>query len=572
MVVASSLRIPLVPSPPPKRNRDMHVWRASFRTLLLRTVVGLALAIVSLAVLSPAANAEITSDPKNSWGVADLDGSTTTNWNSYVWAIEQIGNTIYVGGKFESVRGGGTNFSQPYLAAFHADTGEWISWWRPQLNGSVYALQRSSDGSKLYVGGEFTSVNGQGVNAFAALNPANGNLVSGYTTRVSGGGPAVVRNFDLHAGQLYLSGAFKNIARSGVRQDAYNVARINDSNGSIDSNWKPRVDGGGVWGVSASRTTSRVYLAGLFNQVNSNGDAGFAVVNSTNGADASGGWELENNNCNNDTAQGSCESYHDVAATSTGLIFVGGLEHGLYVLNESDFSLRWFHYTADPNANWFGGDFQDIEVVGNRVYASCHCWGYHWQNRNLFRHRSPTGTRTSVRSVAAYNISTGERITSFSPVMSGVAGAWAIHGHSTDGCLWVGGQMTRAGSTGVDHLVRLCDNGTPGPAAGPRLTPGGGGGDGNAAPVKVISCWATRTATGVRVTWTRANNDNAEKFVVERRRNGGQWFWNGAANAPATAVNATLTNTGNYQYRLITRNGNQSSTAHNCGPDGGVNW
>jgi len=516
-------------------------------------------------LLASPASAEITSTPQNSWGVADLDGSSTTNWNSYVWAIEQVGNTIYVGGKFESVRGNGTNYSQPYLAAFHADTGQWISWWKPVLNGSVYALEASADGSKLYVGGEFTSVNGQNINAFAALNPATGNLIPGYNTRVSGGGPAVVRNFDLHAGRLYIVGSFNTIASDGAQQQAWNAARISDSSGAVD-NWRPVVERGGVWGVSASRTTSKVYLSGLFYEVNNNADAGFAVVNSSNGADASNGWELENNNCNNDTAGGSCETYHDVAATSSGLIFVGGLEHGLYVLNESDLSLRWFHYTADPNANWYGGDFQDIEVVGDRVYASCHCWGYHWQDDALHPHRSPVGTRTNIRTVAAYSASGGQRITSFSPVMNGIAGAWAIHGHSTDGCLWVGGQMTRAGTTGVNHLVRLCDNGTPGPAAGPQLTA-----PNNNAPKKVLSCWATKQGDDIRITWTRAGNDNAEKFAIFRSRNGGQWYWAGVSNGVTTNwTNANVTNPGTYEYRVVTRAGNQSSAAHVCGPNNGV--
>ncbi|MEI4872777.1 hypothetical protein Q8G47_29040, partial [Klebsiella pneumoniae] len=80
-----------------------------------------------------------------------------------VQAFAQIGNTMYVGGNFTSVRNqsGTQSEGQSYLAAFDATTGEWISSFRPTFDNQVRSLAALPDG-RLAVGGEFTTVNGQG--------------------------------------------------------------------------------------------------------------------------------------------------------------------------------------------------------------------------------------------------------------------------------------------------------------------------------------------------------------------------------------------------------------------------
>ena len=75
-----------------------------------------------------------------------------------VHAVVQVGDTIYVGGSFTAVRRkDGSTATRNRLAAINVLTGELTSW-NPNANGTVHALAASGDGSRVYAGGEFTTV------------------------------------------------------------------------------------------------------------------------------------------------------------------------------------------------------------------------------------------------------------------------------------------------------------------------------------------------------------------------------------------------------------------------------
>ncbi len=78
----------------------------------------------------------------------------------------------------------------------------------------------------------------------------------------------------------------------------------------------------------------------------------------------------------------------------------------------------------------------------------------------------------------------------------------------------------------------------------------------SALPVAPSTCSAVRSldGTAVRVDWTSANNDNADRYIVERRRNKGRWYWTGRAPAPAiTYTDSTLRPQDSYEIRVYTR-------------------
>src|SRR5680860_1673614 len=87
------------------------------------------------------AGAEITSYAEEGWGVYDsvTSGTLSDRIDSEVMAIEQIGNVVYVGGKFTNVRQWRTGpaTSRPFLAAFDATTGAWLPDFAPNLDGPV---------------------------------------------------------------------------------------------------------------------------------------------------------------------------------------------------------------------------------------------------------------------------------------------------------------------------------------------------------------------------------------------------------------------------------------------------
>ena len=106
---------------------------------------------------------------------------------------------------------------------------------------------------------------------------------------------------------------------------------------------------------------------------------------------------------------------------------------------------------------------------------------------------------------------------------------------------------------GPDSTPTLCTNQTEPPA--------------NTDPVSPVSCTATRSldGTSATITWTRADNDNATQFTIQRSRNNGTWFWNGQLNAPAVSFTNTELNPNNtYDYRVFSRGDGPNSTPTLC--------
>jgi hypothetical protein len=98
--------------------------------------------------------------------------------NKRVRALAASSSTLYVGGEFTKV--GAT--SRGKLAAFSLATGALSSGWAPKAaNGKVNTLALSTDGGRVYVGGTFTTLNGQGAYPYlGAVDPANGKTDAGF--------------------------------------------------------------------------------------------------------------------------------------------------------------------------------------------------------------------------------------------------------------------------------------------------------------------------------------------------------------------------------------------------------
>lgn len=426
---------------------------------LAKSFLSVCVAVVAAATamaVQPVA-AEIEGPPTNSWGVDGLlNGTQNDSLRSYVFAIEQIGNRIYVGGRFAQVTDGNAAVDRPYIAAFDARTGGWISSFTPDLNGSVNALQATPDGSRLFVGGDFSTVNGQSASRIVALDPTTGAVDSGFAGALTSA--TVVRDFDIEGPWLYVVGGFNGVVSPVGNNLTTRAARFDWQTGNHDPNWRPMVSGGTPWGVSAS-TADRVYLAGEFNVVGGNSViGGYAAVTKTDATYVPPSEPFPINTTN------TGRQYLNDVVVVNGYIFVGGSEHFVATLNESDQSLHRFHYSRPK------GDFQDFEVVGDRVYAGCHCRAdavIDSSDDVIWFSPPPPGVQNGAVDITndntwitAFSTVTGEVDGSFNPPITAIrSGVWAIHG-SPDGCLWAGGDITGSGGQAADNLVRLCDPGT----------------------------------------------------------------------------------------------------------------
>jgi PKD repeat protein len=99
----------------------------------------------------------------NKYRLAALDpttGALVTSWNpgtnATVNAIAAVGPTVYIGGVFSSIG----KDTRPKAAAVTASNGSNLPWSPQVAGGDVLGLVASPDGSKIVLGGSFTSVNG----------------------------------------------------------------------------------------------------------------------------------------------------------------------------------------------------------------------------------------------------------------------------------------------------------------------------------------------------------------------------------------------------------------------------
>jgi hypothetical protein len=109
-----------------------------------------------------------------------------------VLALAQGGDTIYAGGFFHTVTDadGSTTYQRDNLMAFSATTGQ-MRPFDPDVNGKVWAVEEH-DGA-LFVGGEFTSVNGVPRPGLVKLDATTGRVITEFRPRFSEGDVTQVR-------------------------------------------------------------------------------------------------------------------------------------------------------------------------------------------------------------------------------------------------------------------------------------------------------------------------------------------------------------------------------------------
>lgn len=410
---------------------------------------------LTTVVFAPGASAELSDLPQTSWGVQGLIfGTQTDEIEAEVFAMESANNAMFVGGRFTELTDGVQVISQAALAAFDASTGVPITTFNPVLDGAVYALASSADGTRLFVGGDFTTVNGVATGGLVALDTTTGAIDAGWSGRI--GGYNVVRAIEVAGPWIYVGGGFTSISSASGGNAANRVARFSTSAGLQDASWRPNVSGGTVWGVAASSDMDRVYVVGSF--LSANGVAtpgGFVAIEASTQNNATGVQAFPTN-----TQNVSAQYNFDVIAVN-GLVFVAGSQHYLQVLNESDLSLNVFHLSSDR------GDYQSLTLAGDRVYAGCHCYGgttLESANGILWVGPRPDGVddapvfHTATNAwMTAFDANTGLHIDGSTPaIATSGEGVWAIE-QAPDGCIWSGGSVTGVGGTDQYGFTRLCD-------------------------------------------------------------------------------------------------------------------
>ena len=362
----------------------------------MRRFLTAALGVTLLIGLFPiAASAALPVTPDLTWGT-----------NGKVNTILRVGNTIYLGGDFTALQDTVTDVTVPRasIGAIDAITGEPTSF-APAVNGSVFALTASPDGSALYVGGNFTTVNGLTQRRIARFDTATGQMTSWKPT---GWPNNVVRAIAVSTDRVYIGGAFTSLGST----TATRIAALSPTTGAQVSGFSATVDNLVRDLVLAS---GRLWMGGNFSNVNGTSQNKLTAIDPTSGATIAGVYH---------------PSYPilDLAAGSTRLYAAGGGGGGkALAVNLSNGAKVWEKKTD--------GNVQGVDVSNGTPYFGGHFFKYDGK---------------AVEQVVRADAATGALDTTWlPPVTSGFLGVFAVDAFGNNK-LYIGGDFTR-----VSNLKRL---------------------------------------------------------------------------------------------------------------------
>jgi hypothetical protein len=202
--------------------------------------------------------------------------------NGRVLAIAPVGNTVYVGGSFTSVRNAGstTTIARNYIFAFDRTTGAVLPF-APALNGAVESIAAAPDGSSIIVGGRFTTVQGVSQRSLTMLT-ADGGRVGTFAAKTNG----YVRKVLVRGNRLIAGGQFSTA--NGTSRA--NLAAFNATTGALDTAFNLGVTEGrtkddgtvtrpSVYEMDADATGSRLVVVGNFRRVAGQVRMQIAVIN-----------------------------------------------------------------------------------------------------------------------------------------------------------------------------------------------------------------------------------------------------------------------------------------------------
>ncbi len=449
--------------------------------MLGAALIGVATLAVAPAA-APGAVADQTIDPSSlvseqalrSWQVFDLQppaDSTMPDWDVMVWDFAELNGVMYVAGRFQKVRefSGAAEHDQAYLAAFDVATGQWISTFRPNINDGVYSVAASPDGTRILIGGEFSSVDGAPLTeAFAALDPFTGAPDPNWKASVTrDNGAVIVKDIVVSGDDVYIGGRFSHVQTNAgsppVRR--YSLARLDGATGALDASWNLSVNGGKIMSLAVSPDGEELYMGGFFTTVGlTAGTKWMAMAKTSDGtvvplADpipVNGKWYVFS---------------LDVGETK---VYAGTERHHLMIWDRETLTMSHDYYSGG-----YGGDFQavlvaptNVAVAGqpvpngpqvaaagvqqplfrnggqqdaaangqvNVLWAGGHHHG--WQQNNLGNDR----TRTQAQWLTAYDADTGERINGWVARLGMRDGVFAL-AQDSEGKLWVGGDPSSAGT------------------------------------------------------------------------------------------------------------------------------
>ena len=343
----------------------------------------------------------------------------TPTWqtNGRVNAIQIVGSTVYIGGKFTSVRPAGDplgtgEVARNRVAAFDLSTGALLPW-NPNANGTVQAIAVS--GSTVYLGGSFTQVGGKGHQRLAAVDTSAGAPIAAFKPTMD----AEVLTLSLAGSDVFAGGMFTTVNGAAHTYLAALDATTTSTPGALDPAFTGSADGG-VLASTMTADGTKLVIGGNFTHVDGSSQNHIAAVSPTTGATLP--WTTH-------TSYGIVA----LAADASGVYAAGAGTGGNFAaFNPSTGLMTWQGGT--------NGNVQAITVFNGEVYAGGHYTTYCGPQGGQH-----TCTNPIARSkILAVDESTGA-LQSWAPSVNSALGVFALDGGA--GYLELGGDFTKVAGT-----------------------------------------------------------------------------------------------------------------------------
>ncbi|WP_146069834.1 PKD domain-containing protein [Cryobacterium sp. M15] len=497
----------------PSATRSLKLGWASLVTII--TV------LASLVTLPLVAQADTRPVDAGSPLTVAADALPTTQINGVVWSQVIVGNTVYAGGEFTRARPAGSaagvnEVVRNNLLAYNLSTGVLVESFNPDLNGAVRSLVASTDGTRLYAGGFFTTVGGVARYRLAAFDTVSGSLVSSWAPTVN----ASVKSLATFGDTVYVGGVFTTA--SGIARNQ--IAAFAASNGALRV-WSGEPVGGSVNTMAVSPDGTKVLIGGSFTSYNGSDAPGYGMAATDAVTGASLPWAV-NALIRNAGVNGAITSLTSSAAGAFGT----GYDYGSGANFEGTFRVSW----SDGSLIWMEdchGDTYSAVPFGNVVYTTGHTHycgnmggpvettprSYH---RTLTFSMAATGTLTpnAVGSYASFTGKPSPSILTFYPeINSGTftgqgQGPWTITGDGQ--YLLYGGEFTNVNNKGQQGLVRFASTAIAPNKEGPRVA---NAAFASSAFVPTVDSLSAGTA---RIGWKAAYDRDNEQLSYEVLRDG----------------------------------------------------
>ncbi len=255
---------------------------------MARALVVVAMIASGLAMLPATPASALANNPDTTWMT-----------NGSVWATAQYGNVLFIGGSFTQVRSvpvgttGGTIIAAKNLAAIDMTTGQGIASFHPNVAGSglqvaqVHAL--AVVGNTLYVGGQFSSIDGAAHYNLGALtiDPSTLTGTVDNTFNPVAGVPGAANENKIFVYEilpasdgLYIGGSFTKMNGTGRSK----AAKITYA-GALVKTWKVLAVNGAIRDMVFSTDGQTIFIAGAFDHMNKVAHQSIARVLTTTGKD-----------------------------------------------------------------------------------------------------------------------------------------------------------------------------------------------------------------------------------------------------------------------------------------------